>query len=340
MQLTPSEGLAIAIRVLTAHGMAEQDAKIVGRHLVDAGMSGYEFASLPRLFAIIDQLGMRGPSQPPRVLRENDRSAVIDGGNTIGYVTSLIGIDKAIEIAKRSGTGIVGVRNTWFSGRCAYYVERAAREGLIAFHTTNTTARVAPLGGMDRILGTNPVAFAFPCEGEPLLIDFGTAATTWGEVVLREKTGEPLPDGWAVDSEGRPTHDPRAALEGAFLPWGGHRGFALALVPQILGILAGSSIAVEEDGGSGFFFLAFDPDLLMPLEDFKRSVAQLRDTIKQSRSQDPSAGIRLPVEASLRRRREAEQKGSFYVDDRVYEKLTLVERPARSQGGGIELGAV
>ena len=156
----------------------------------------------------------------------------------------------------------MGIKNTWFSGRLAYYVERAARAGFMAFHTASTQARVAPAGGIDRIFGTNPVAFAFPCDPDPLVIDFGTGMTTWGNVLLRRKLGQELEPGSAVDAQGNPTLDPSAALEGAFLPWGGHRGYGLALVVQVLAMMAGGKMVAEEVTDSGFFFLVIDPDLL------------------------------------------------------------------------------
>lgn len=321
MELKAEQALDVAVRVLTKYGMPLDYARMVGDHLVDAAMSGYEFASLPRLFAIVEHLREKGPVGPIRVVREDDRSALIDGGDNVGYVVSVIAIDKAIEIAKRSGFAVVGANNTWFSGRLAYYVQRAAAQGLIGFHTTNTTGRVAPYGGIDRILGTNPLAFAFPCEPEPLIIDIGTAATTWGEVLLRQKTGEPLPEGWAVDAQGNSTADPAAALAGAFLPWGGHRGYGLSLVAQVFGILAGSKVVIDRSADFGFFFLVFDPELLMPLDVFKQRVAELRDHIKASRPQKRAASVRVPGEASQRRRAEGAKRGIIHVDDRVYEGL-------------------
>src|SRR5213075_1276599 len=106
-----------------------------------------------------------------RVVREDRSSAVIDGGDHIAYVVSLAAVDKAMEICGRNGVAVVCANNTWFSGRLAYYVERAARRGYIAMHTTNSTARVAPHGGIDRIMGTNPIAIAFPSADDPLVID-------------------------------------------------------------------------------------------------------------------------------------------------------------------------
>src|SRR3990172_574121 len=264
MQLTIAAANALAVRTLTRHRMSERHARQVAEHLVDAAMCGHEFSSMARLLAIVEALQKRPPPAEIRVVHETANSALIDGGDNIGYAVSIAAIDKAIEICGKSGVAIVGANNTWFSGRLAYYVERAARQGYVAMHTTNTTALVAPFGSIDRVMGTNPFAIAFPCEDDPLVIDIGTASTTWGHVLLSKAKGEALHPGVAIDSSGQPTVDPDAAVAGAFLPWGGHRGSGLSLAVQLLGILAGSAVIVDDVSNWGVFFLVFDPGLLMP----------------------------------------------------------------------------
>jgi L-2-hydroxycarboxylate dehydrogenase (NAD+) len=157
-------------------------------------------------------------------------------------------------------------------------------------------ARVAPSGGIDRIFGTNPIAFAFPSDPDPLVIDFGTGMTTWGEVLLREKLGKPLEPGVAVDAQGEPTVDPSQALQGAFLPWGGHRGSGIALVVQVLALLCGSQIVVEDVSECGFFFLVFDPELLMPRDKFRADVTELVSRIEASRPAPGSPRFACQVE--------------------------------------------
>jgi LDH2 family malate/lactate/ureidoglycolate dehydrogenase len=305
------------------------DAEVVADHLVDAGLAGHPFASLPRVIALVEQIQRRGPAQRPRVVAETPVSIVIDGGNTNGYVTSVMAVDAAIERAQKTGIAVATVHNTWFSGRCSYYVERAARAGLIAIHTANTSARVAPVGTIDRIYGTNPIAVAFPRSGgtDPLVVDFTTAATTWGDVLLHLHTGRELPEGQAVDHSGVPTRDPQAALDGAFLPWGGHRGSGLGLVAQVLGVLAGSDPVVADTGQSGFFFLVLDPSLLGPDGgEFERMEALL-SAIGAARPADPDQPPRLPGSRSAARRREATETGIIEVDDAVYRKILTMAPP-------------
>jgi ureidoglycolate dehydrogenase (NAD+) len=322
MKLTIEQATGLAVAALSRNGLSPQHARQVAEHLVESALCGHEFSSLPRVLAIVDELRAKTATAGAiQVVREAGSFAHIDGGDNIGYVVSLFAVDKAVEIARRHGVAVVTADNTWFSGRCAYYVERAAREGFVALHTTNTTARVAPFGGADRIMGTNPFAIAFPCEPDPIIVDIGTSAITWGDVVLARTKGEPLPDGVAVDTAGAVTRDPQSALDGAFMPWGGRRGSALALAVQLLGVLAGSSPVIHDTAGYGLFFVLVDPDRLAPDRDFKAQAAELRRIVVGSRALAGHAGVQMPGDGSQARRRRALQDGLVSIDDTVYARL-------------------
>lgn len=323
MRLSQPEARALASGVLVRHGMPDEHAHIVAVHLVDAMVAGHAFAGLPRIPAIVAELVKKGPGGPIRVTAETAASASIDGGDVNGYVVSVIAADKAIEIAQRTGIAVVGACNTWFSGRLAYYVERIARAGLVVLHTANTAARVAPFGGAERILGTNPIAFGFPCGEEPVILDIGTSAVTWGETLLRQATQRPLEPGTAVDAEGRPTNDPTAALAGAFLTWGGARGGCLAFAAQLFGILAGSDPVLRETRNSGFFFLAFKPELLMPADEFGARVSALRAAVEGSRPADGFDAVRIPGDRSRELRR-ANADADVEVDAAVHRHLVAL----------------
>lgn len=325
MLLTFAEAKALAINVLTHHGMPADHAATVADHLVDAAGAGHAFAGLPRVMALVEHLKDHPAGRPITVSDRSASSAVIDGAGNNGYVTSIIGIDKAIDLARKSGVGVVGIKDTWFSGRLAYYVERAARAGFVAFHTASTQARVAPAGGIDRIFGTNPVAFAFPADPEPLVIDFGTGMTTWGNALLRRKLGQELDPGSAVDRDGNPTNDPSAALEGAFLPWGGHRGYGLALVVQVLAMMAGGKMVAEEVTDSGFFFLVIDPGLLGDAAAFKQNVTDLVAHIESSRPAPGNDRVRVHGRGSLAKRAKAQSLGKIEVDQAVYDTLMALK---------------
>ena len=321
MQLTITEAADLAVRALTRVGMSAENARITADHLVDAALCGHEFSSLPRVIALADALRGKPPAAVTRVVRENHCSALLDGGDNVAYVVSIHAIDKAVEIARKNGVAVVCANNTWFSGRLAYYVERAARQGFIALHTTNSTARVAPHGGADRLLGTNPFAMAFPSDDDPIIIDIGTSQSTWGDVVLAKTKGVPLPEGVAVSPAGKPTTDPDAALDGAILPWGGPRGSGLSLAVQLLGILAGSELVIDDVSNYGLFFMVIDPKLFMPSDQFPARVSAFRQVMASTRPLAGASEVRVPGDSSQQKRRVNREKGVINVDDKVIARL-------------------
>ena len=327
MQLTIEQAQALVVGALSAHGITPEHARIVADHLIDAALCGHEYSSLPRVLAIVEELKSKSRAGSIAVTREQGCFAHIDGGDTIGYVVSLIAIDKAIEIARAQGIAIVTASNTWFSGRCAYYVERAARRGMIAIHTTNTTARVAPFGGAKRLMGTNPFAIAFPsADDDPVVIDIGTSAITWGDVALARAKGESLPAGVAVGPDGSPTTAPGAALEGAFLPWGGQRGSGLALAVQLLGMLAGSMTVIHDTSNYGLFFAVIDPRSAAPASDFAAQVSELRRAVNEMQPLPGRDAVRMPGDGSQGRRRRAAQAGLIHLDDTVHARILALTR--------------
>ena len=323
MQLTITEATDLAVRALTRAGMSAENARITADHLVDAALCGHEFSSLPRVLALAEALRGKPPAGPTRVVRENHCSALLDGGDNVAYVVSIHAIDKALEIARKNGVAVVCANNAWFSGRLAYYVERAARQGFIAMHTTNATARVAPHGGVDPLMGTNPFAIAFPGAGDddPIIIDIGTSASTRGDVVLARTKGVPLPEGVAVNAAGQPTTDPQQALDGAILPWGGPRGSGLALAIQLLGILAGSELVIDNIGNYGLFFMVIDPKLFMPSDQFPARVSAFRQVITANRAVEGGSAVRVPGDSSQQKRRLNREKGVIFLDEKVYARL-------------------
>src|ERR1700741_4060316 len=153
-----------------------------------------------------------------------------------------------------------------------------AKAGLVAIHTASSSRLVAPPGGIAAALGTNPIAIAVPSSRGPIVLDLGPSAYMMTEVMLRERLGELLPEGVAIGPDGEPTRDPALARRGALLPFGGYKGFGLALMMQALGLLAGSASDAESD--YGYLFVAFRPDLLGPADVFEQHVAQLIERIK------------------------------------------------------------
>jgi L-2-hydroxycarboxylate dehydrogenase (NAD+) len=214
----------------------------------------------------------------------------------------------------------VAVGNIWMSGRSAYYVEMAARAGLIGIHTVAAPPMVAPLGGARPALGTNPIAFGFPLEGDPLVIDLGTSAFMGTDLHFRQRLGIPLPEGVALDAQGRPTTDAAAARRGALLPFGGHKGYALAVAMHALGVLASG---VADDERAGYLFIAFQPDLFMSLEDYRKALAAEIAVLKATPRQPGVEEIRIPGERAYRERERLRREG-IEIDRRIHDALTAL----------------
>ncbi|HJU19415.1 MAG TPA: Ldh family oxidoreductase [Stellaceae bacterium] len=315
IHLSVAEARALSERALAGLGYDAEEARIIADHVVDAALCGYEYSGLAKILNIPEHRRFGEPRRPMRLVRESAVSALYDGGNAVGMLALYRAARAAIAKAKAAGFAVVGVTNSWMSGRSAYYVEMIARADLVAIHTAAAAPAVAPPGGLRPALGTNPIAFAMPSVTEPLVFDMGTSAFMMTDLALRERMGRLLPEGVAIDAAGQPTRDPAAARQGAVLPFGGYKGFGLALMVAALGQLAGSG--AQDDG---YLFLAFKPDLLIPLERYKREVGELLDRIKSTPRLPGVEAIRIPGERGLRCREHLSREG-IEIDGLVYDRL-------------------
>jgi len=173
VRLTAAEAQELSETVLRKAGYDAEEAKIIADHVMDAALCGYEYSGLPKILNVVEHEQLRKPRRKMRALRETPVSALYDGGNNNGMVTMYRATQAAIRKATEHGFAIVGVNNSWVSGRNAHYVEMCARAGLIGIHTVSSRPHVTAPGGKGGATGTNPIAFAFPTGGEPFVIDVG-----------------------------------------------------------------------------------------------------------------------------------------------------------------------
>ncbi len=318
VHLSVDEARSLGERAMRGIGYDAEEARIVTDHVIDAALCGYEYSGLAKLLNIPEHRRFDHPRGPMRLLRETEVSALYDGGNNNGMLALYRVAEATIEKAKAHGIALVGVTNTWMSGRNAYFVEMIARAGFVAIHTASSGGAVAPLGGIKPILGTNPIAFAIPTEEGPLILDMGTSAFMATELQLRVRRKEALPEGVAIDRDGRPTTDPAAAQAGALLPFAGYKGFGLGLIVQALGVLGGAGMVPGAQ--DGYLFIAFRPDLLIPLEQCRREVSALIARVKAVPRAPGVAEIRIPGENSARNRERLLREG-LDIDQLVYDEL-------------------
>jgi LDH2 family malate/lactate/ureidoglycolate dehydrogenase len=318
VRMMPDEARALGEESLRRLGYRQEEAAIITDQLIDNALCGYRFASLPRILAIAGDEKTRQPRRPVTVIRETPVSALLDGGNNVGYVAAYRGAEMAIEKAKVSGIAIVGVSDSYYSGRNAYYVEMIARAGLVAIHTASAKPRVLPPGGTRPALGTNPIAIGFPSEGEPVVYDIGTASMMWGEVLLHAQLGLPIPDGVGFDAAGQPTTDADEVVKGGVIPFAGHKGYGLSFAIQALGLLAGAAIPRGQVQDYGFLFIAIDPAILLGPNVFAGQMSELVERMKATPLAPGVDEIRIPSERAFRERARRRQEG--IVLDRVVVK--------------------
>jgi LDH2 family malate/lactate/ureidoglycolate dehydrogenase len=323
VRLTVAEATAIGARALRSLKYTDEEVGIIMDHLIDNALCGYRFAGLPRIIAIAESPKTHAPRHPIKVVNETPASALIDGGNQVGYLAAHRGTCVTIEKSKFCGLAAVGVYNSYFSGRNAYYVDMIARAGMVGIHVAGANPHVFPPGGTRGMLGTNPIAIGFPSSNGPVVFDMGTASLMGGELLLYALQGRELPEGIAIDAHGKPTRNAEAALAGGILPFGGHKGYGLSFCIQALGILAGAAGARGNVRDYGFLFIAIRPDILLPAGDFEQQMTEYVRQIKATPRQPGVDEIRVPSERSTRER-ERRRKEGIVIDRSIVDKLNQI----------------
>ena len=246
-RFTPQKLREIGYELFNALGCREKDAKAAVDHLVESNLFGHDSHGAIRLYEYARAIreGRFTPDAKPKVVRDHPATAVVDAGGALGQVGATFATELAMEKAREYGVASVSLRNTSHIGRVGAYPLMAAREGFVSQIFVNAGHlgyQIAPFGGIDGKLSTNPVAFSAPRRNhEPLMVDMTTSTVAEGKIRVALNRGDLLPDGWIIDHEGQPTNDPSDFSEepyGAILPLGGvvaHKGTALSLMVEVLG---------------------------------------------------------------------------------------------------------
>ncbi|HEX3161924.1 MAG TPA: Ldh family oxidoreductase, partial [Pseudolabrys sp.] len=237
-QVKPAELSRLASDVFEHCGIPRADADIGAEVALWAQLHGSDSHGIVHLPLYVRGLLDRTIKAQPTfaMTRAMPACAVLDADHGLGLVASRRAIDLAIDIAKQLGLGAVAVRNSSHFGAAGYYADRAAEQGLIGLAFTNAMPAIAPTGGSEGLLGTNPIGAAFPIPGaDPVIADMATAVVARSRIRHALAAGQKtIPEGWALDPSGRPTTDPAVAVKGSLLPIGGPKGYALSLMVEIL----------------------------------------------------------------------------------------------------------
>ena len=321
-------------RILAAAGCSHEQAMTTADVLMEADLRGYATHGLIRLPNMVRRIrdGMINARARPRVLNERAGSALVEGDRAMGPVGATYGASLAARKAEKAGSCAVGVVNSDHICMTGYYAGRIARSGCVGIVAGVTQPLVHPLGGTERILGTNPFSIAVPGSGdEPVLLDFATSAISFGSILKAGVTGEPIPEGVAVGPDGEPTRDAKEAAAGAIAPFGGHKGYGLCL---LIGLLAGPLLGAkvgkpltesvrEGHYDKGDLFIAIDPAAFGDPKTFREMVGAHVAEVKSVRRASGVEEIRTPGERSLREKERRLREG-VPVEAGVWERVAEI----------------
>lgn len=308
----PEEIHEFCCAILTNLNVPREDAQEVAGCLLQADLRGVDSHGMIRLPVYADRIrkGVVNPRPVPRIVRTDGATALLDGDNGLGAVVGSRGMEKAIARASNAGVAFVGVRHTNHFGIAAFYVQKAVRQGMIGCAASNAPPHMAPFGGRARFLGTNPLSVGIPTGKQPpLIFDASTSVVARGKVIVAAKEGKSIPSGWAIDRDGNPTTDAKAALAGSVLPFGGPKGSAISLLIDVLcGVLTGSAFALtlntlenlEAEQNLGHVFVAMRTDIFLTAEDFAARMDDLLQTLKSSPPAPDAEQVLAPGEIEQR----------------------------------------
>lgn len=332
MNLTQKECIEIIAKKLSSLDVSLQDAENVANVLIEAELRKDPSHGIKCLLKIIDEIkkGNIIPNKKPKIITEEKAMAIIDGENVLGPIVGIEAMKLAIQKAKEYGVAVVSTRKSHHLFTIGYYTKLAALNNMIGILTTSTAPAIFAPGGLEKVLGTNPISIAIPSEDNPIIVDMSSTNVARGKIQEAAKTGKKIPLNWALNEQGKPTDDPNQALEGSIRTIGNYKGFALALVIDILsGILSGSASGKEVFGTSmhldnenkktaykGDFFIVIDPSKFSEIKLFKSRVSKLINDIKNSKKINETEEIHIPGETAHKNKDKL-----IEIDDKLYQEI-------------------
>jgi LDH2 family malate/lactate/ureidoglycolate dehydrogenase len=322
-------------------GVPEDEAEIVADLLARSDLRGVETHGVMRLPIYIQRLQkgyVRAVCQITTV-KEKGATAFLEARGSMGHVVAHRAMEIAIQKATEHGLGWVSVKGSSHFGVAGLFPMMALQKDFIGYVVSNSAPMMFPRGGRERIIGNNPMAYAIPADQyPPVVLDFSLSVVSSGKLILARKKGEKIPLGWAVNKNGLPTDDPYEGYEGggSLIPVGGHKGYGMALVHEMLtAVLTGGKLTREikslyEEDKTGIqgichSFMAIDPDCFIGRENFKKEMDRYIKSIKESAKAQNAAEILMPGEPELRTETERLQDGIPLVPATIKELAVLGE---------------
>ncbi|GAB1445505.1 Ldh family oxidoreductase [Flammeovirgaceae bacterium] len=315
----PENLLHFTIEVFTHFNIPRDHATLAANILALSDIRGIDSHGVARLYSYVGLLseGLINPNPKIRIVREKKSIATVDGDNGLGLVVGHYANEMAMDKSEKFGSGWISVCHSNHYGIASYYSLEALKRDMIGWSMTNTTKLVAPLWGAERMLGTNPIAIAFPGLKEPpVVIDLATSAAAYGKIEIAKRHQEDVPSGWIIDKEGGLSTQPEDMINGgALLPLGstrdlgGHKGYALASMVDILtAVLSGANwgpfappFALRQEmpsrsvgKGIGHFFGAMEIDGFMEVQEFKKRIDEWISVMRNTKPAKGTGGVLIP----------------------------------------------
>ena len=328
----PSYLRQITARVAEHVGVSHEDAEIFAHALVDADVHGTSTHGVSRLDIYLERIskGLINPRAQLSVDRSHGSVLALDGGNGLGQVQAMKALQLLMLLAKTNGVATATIRNSQHFGALSYYCNYAAEHGMILLAMTNCEPAMSPTGGYEPFFGTNPIAASFPRkDGPPVKVDLATSIVARGNIVAANKKKEPVPEGWALSRTGEPTTDAAEALLGTVETMAGHKGYALALMVEVLsGVLSGAAIGsdvgsmyknLDRQQNVGHFFCLFDIAAFMDESRFDDRMNWMVERLKANKLRPGADEILIPGERSARAAAQNERSGVALGPETVVE---------------------
>ncbi len=310
-RVAPEELQRLVGAIFESCAMSGDDAALLADTLVAADVAGIHSHGVLRVPEYVAKLtgGGVNPRGKPRVVSERAAALVVDGGNAMGQIVSAYAMRQAIERARETGVALAAVRRSNHCGAMAYYVKMALAEDMIGIAATNALPTMAPWGGLDKILGINPLGIGIPAGDEtPIVYDAAFAGSSHGKIRVFEQKGLAIPPNWAFDQEGKPTTNAAEAIKGLLQPIGEHKGVGLAMCFGLLStLLSGAAYGTEtgdmvsgpKPGVDGHFFLAVNPSFFVAVDELKMRVDKAVRELRTSRRAEGVERLYSPGELEL-----------------------------------------
>lgn len=285
------------------------DCCIVADSLIKAdlhGISSHGVTRFPVYFRRV-QKGIVNPRPDIKVNARYPAAISVDGDNGLGSVVMMRALSAGLEAASKIGVAVVGIKGSNHFGTAGFYCDIAAEKGFISMLVTNAPAALPPWGGKEAYFGTNPIAFGIPCRQRPhIIVDMATSIVARGKIIEAAKEGKSIPENWALDKDGNPTLDAKAAMEGVILPMAGPKGYALSLaVEHLAGVLTGAGFGRDipwQYGGSdnaanvGHLLVLIKADAFGSADDYYRRTGRFTQEIHSIATMPQFTQIKLPGE--------------------------------------------